>query len=128
MTDECVLFFGCRDAYGYGAKTYKGKLWKAHRLAWTLENGAIPPGLSVLHKCDNPPCIRIDHLWLGTKGDNNRDMWAKGRAVTWNSFKTECPRGHPYDEANTRIYKGSRHCRACTSRAGRLLYQREDAQ
>ena len=52
----------------------------AHRIAWELTNGPIPVGLMVLHRCDRPPCIRPDHLFLGTHADNMRDMIAKGRA------------------------------------------------
>lgn len=51
----------------------------AHRAAWLFEHGEIPQGMRVLHKCDNPPCVRPDHLFLGTQTDNMRDCAAKGR-------------------------------------------------
>lgn len=64
---------------GYGIRQYKGRLWKAHRAAWDETYGPIPEGMRVLHKCDNPPCINPEHLFLGTQGDNVIDMAAKGR-------------------------------------------------
>lgn len=51
----------------------------AHRVSWRLANGPITDGLNVLHRCDNRPCIRPDHLFLGTLADNNEDMANKGR-------------------------------------------------
>ena len=65
-------------AYGY-YKTQAKKMWAAHRLAWTLVNGDIPLGLCVLHRCDNPICCNPSHLWLGTRADNMRDKYEKGR-------------------------------------------------
>jgi len=56
-----------------GVKTY------AHRVAWETAHGPIPKGMCVCHHCDNPPCIELTHLFLGTKPDNNADMVAKGR-------------------------------------------------
>jgi len=55
------------------------RLLTAHRVAWELVNGPIPDGLCVLHKCDNPPCCRVDHLFLGTQIENIADRDAKGR-------------------------------------------------
>jgi len=66
---------------GYGRFGFSSKeVVLAHRFAWELEHGAIPDGQCVLHRCDNPPCCNPAHLFLGTRADNNRDMWAKGRA------------------------------------------------
>jgi len=48
-------------------------------VAWEDVNGPISDGLWVLHRCDNPPCCRPDHLFLGTPADNTADMIAKGR-------------------------------------------------
>lgn len=69
--------------YGYGmfARRENGKTkhYLAHRVSWELANGPIPEGLQVLHHCDNPPCVRPDHLFLGTQFDNMQDAAAKGR-------------------------------------------------
>jgi hypothetical protein len=77
--DDCIEFEGCRNKKGYGVKNRNSKSCLAHRLAWLDTHGEIPDGLFVLHKCDNPACINLEHLFLGTNLDNMRDMISKGR-------------------------------------------------
>ena len=55
------------------------KTYRASRAAWERERGTIPDGMSVLHVCDEPLCVRMDHLFLGTQQENIDDMRAKGR-------------------------------------------------
>lgn len=67
-----------KSGYGQITNNTYGQM-RSHRLAWIVQCGPIPPGLHVCHKCDNPGCVRADHLFLGTKSDNMRDMVRKGR-------------------------------------------------
>ena len=76
---ECWEWQGYCNPYGYGSFNLNGKMQYAHRVAWELANGTVPDGLCVLHSCDNPPCVRPSHLFLGTLTDNSRDMVQKGR-------------------------------------------------
>lgn len=75
----CIEWTGSKNEDGYGSVGYRGAVWLAHRLVWTLRMGDIPAGMCVLHRCDNPCCININHLWLGTHSDNMADMANKGR-------------------------------------------------
>lgn len=82
---ECWPWVASRLPGGYGqfavAKAVggKGRPLRSSRIAWELVRGAIPRGMWVLHECDNPPCCNPAHLFLGTRLDNIRDMWTKGR-------------------------------------------------
>ena len=80
--DGCWEWTGSRDTSGYGTIGFAGGIHKTHRIAWNVAFGLIPLGLQVLHRCDNPPCVRPSHLFLGTQADNISDMVAKGRART----------------------------------------------
>src|ERR1035437_1111838 len=74
----CHIWTGAKDGKGYGVFFADG-CCKAHRWAYQKLYGPIPKGLHVLHHCDNPSCINIKHLFLGTQLDNVKDMIAKGR-------------------------------------------------
>lgn len=80
ITDDCWFFIGSLNSDGYGNFQYKGKSDKAHRVSWKIHNGPIPEGMHVLHRCDNPACVRPDHLFLGTHQYNMADRDRKKRA------------------------------------------------
>lgn len=80
-TDSCWLWTGKphrADAWGYGRVSACGKTIKAHRFAYILAYGAIPDSVLVRHSCDNPMCVRPDHLMLGTDQDNVQDKVSQG--------------------------------------------------
>jgi hypothetical protein len=85
----CWEWRGNLDVYGYGRfyihKDGKKKIIKAHRMAYeTSTNKLIPDGMCILHKCDNPKCVKsYDHLYIGTLNDNNKDRENKKRGANW---------------------------------------------
>jgi excisionase family DNA binding protein len=77
--DGCWEWQGPRRGTGYGTITVDGKARGAHRVSFMLAYGDILGSVQIMHKCDNPPCVRPDHLSIGTAQDNSRDKVAKGR-------------------------------------------------
>jgi hypothetical protein len=85
--DGCWEWTGSRHGSGYGTLPFGSRMdgsrsmVLAHRASWLVNVGAIADGLFVCHRCDNPPCVRPDHLFLGTPQQNTNDMRAKGRSA-----------------------------------------------
>lgn len=78
----CLIWTGAVNPDGYGKICIgHSKVFRAHRVAWELKNGPIPPGAHILHKCDVPSCIEPSHLFLGDHKENMSDRAKKLRAA-----------------------------------------------
>lgn len=109
--DDCWEWQGYRLSSGYGQIRIAGTKWLAHRLAYVVNVGPIPEGLTIDHLCRNRACVNPVHLEVVTRGENV----LRGEGVTAiNAVKTECDHGHSFDAENTYIdRRGWRSCRAC---------------
>jgi hypothetical protein len=76
---DCLVFTGCKDDCGYGRINKDGKLVRIHRAVYEMAHGEIPPGMVVMHSCDNRACWNKAHLSIGTQAENIKDMDKKGR-------------------------------------------------
>jgi len=75
----CWLWVRMRTPNGYGRFHCRNRKWRAHRAAYTIFVGDIPPGMCICHHCDTPLCVNPAHLFVGTQRDNVHDMIRKGR-------------------------------------------------
>ena len=114
---NCIHVTTGRTATGYGVSRLNtgGKVWfvYAHRFVYEQAHGPIPNGMQVCHTCDNPSCINIEHLFLGTAKDNAADRDAKGRRRNQNDLKTQCIHGHEFSPENTWTDGRRRQCKTC---------------
>jgi hypothetical protein len=84
----CWEWQGTRDPDGYGRLNYR-KQQRAHRISAILFlDMPEDSGLLVCHRCDNPPCVNPDHLFIGTWMDNRLDMLKKGKGLHVNEKLT----------------------------------------
>jgi len=80
--DGCWPWLRGRDTKGYGNVYWGKRMQRASRVAYELTRGPIPAGHEIRHRCDNPICVRPDHLETGTHADNMRDMVDRGRSTS----------------------------------------------
>lgn len=107
----CWVWTAHLDEHGYGQFMLRTrKIARAPRFAWGLTNGEIPDGLHTLHRCDNPACVRPEHLFLGSRRDNALDMMSKGRQ-NFQRDPSLRPRGvtHGLVKDPSKAARGARH-------------------
>lgn len=149
QSGECWIWMGARTSRGYGVLQVAKHPVYVHRLALELDGRPLKEGQMACHTCDNPPCVRASHLFVGDAVINAADMAAKGRAYRgpkpqeqiakmiegrkrWEAEHpydeasyTHCVHGHEYTPDNTyRNKDGSRHCRTCVIAQQRAYRQR----
>lgn len=108
---QCWLWTACGTSAGYGTISVgpakSRKMMQAHRVSLQLAGVVIPDGMEPDHLCFVKACVRPSHLEPVTHQENSRRSRAR---------ITQCPKGHPYDEANTHIgVRGERRCRKCVN-------------
>jgi len=112
--DGCIVWGSkSRTNYGYGCLRRNKQTFLVHRLIAMLFFDDYDESLNVLHKCDNPPCINPEHLFMGTQLDNIRDASSKGNMQR--GFSDFCKDGHKFEEVGYYIDKrdGSKSCKLC---------------
>lgn len=140
LPNGCYKWTSYIDPTGYARFRFRNKSVLAHRFIWELENGPVPEGFDVGHKCHDEAvknglcsggktclhrsCTNLNHLELQSRLHNIR------AAFSYQKAKGYCPQGHEYNEANTKLTSrpGSRVCRLCANRRQREYTQRKKSK
>lgn len=119
--DDCWPWTGQQydKSQGYGKFFADGAAHRAHRwiLAHTLGRELTSKEFA-LHRCDNDTCVNPRHLYVGDHAQNMQDVVERRRHRAHR--QTYCKHGHKFTPENTRITKGTRHCRACHRERSRV--------
>jgi hypothetical protein len=122
VVNECWIWRGAKDRKGYARfRDSDGRTVSVHRFAYQNTVGEIPDGMVLDHLCRNPGCCNPAHLEPVTNAENIR----RGRQGQPQLSRTHCPKGHPYDDANTLRYRANeRLCRECQ----RLNWRKQESR
>jgi hypothetical protein len=114
VVGDCLEWTGAKHPLGYGRLKLNGDLKQAHRIAYELWMGPIPPHLELDHLCRNPSCVNPGHLEPVSHAENLRRIPAR----------THCLKGHEFTPENTGVHvRGKRYCLACKSERDRQYNQ-----
>jgi len=118
--DGCLVWIGGTNSHGYGTFNARPESVMAHRWSYEYHVAPIPAGMVLDHICRNRACVNPDHLEPVTQSENLLRGAGVGLASAW---KTHCPAGHPYSEANTYLppRRVNRMCRTCRAKSRRAI-------
>lgn len=120
--DECWEWTASIGGPGYGQISVNRKPVTAHRMSFFIAHGYWPS--MCCHRCANKKCVNPDHLYDGDARSNAIDTVKDGG--NWQTNKTHCPAGHPYEGDNLYVNKsGHRWCRACHRESCRLYREKQ---
>jgi HNH endonuclease len=115
----CWLWMGEGHTNGYGLTKHNGKTHLVRRLMYEITRGPIPDGLELDHLCRVRCCVNPTHLEAVTHQENMQRSPLSRKGSEHLRKKTHCPKGHPYDAANTYKWRGRRLCRECNRQRSR---------